>query len=103
MWREGVVLEGKKTRPAKVRLIERLANQSKLEIILQEGRNRQIRRVAEQLGYPVIQLHRTAIGSIQLQIPKAGFIGAGDYRHLTPEEIIFLKNQFNNGQLTMNN
>ncbi|MBE9238293.1 rRNA pseudouridine synthase [Anabaena aphanizomenioides LEGE 00250] len=103
MWREGVVLEGKKTRPAKVRLIERLANQSKLEIILQEGRNRQIRRVAEQLGYPVIQLHRTAIGSIQLQTPKAGFLGVGDYRHLTPEEIIFLKNQFNNGQLTMNN
>ncbi|MFM2061057.1 MAG: hypothetical protein RLZZ507_727 [Cyanobacteriota bacterium] len=93
MWREGVVLEGRKTRPAQVRLIERLANQSKLEIILQEGRNRQIRRVAEQLGYPVIQLHRTAIGSIQLQTPKAGLLGAGDYRHLTPEEIIFLKNQ----------
>ncbi|MBD2294770.1 rRNA pseudouridine synthase [Anabaena sphaerica FACHB-251] len=93
MWREGVVLEGRKTRPAKVRLLEPLVNQSKLEIILQEGRNRQIRRVAEQLGYPVIQLHRTAIGSIQLQTPKAGFLGAGDYRHLTPEEIIFLNNQ----------
>lgn len=92
MWREGVVLEGRKTRPAKVRLIERLPNQSKLEIILQEGRNRQIRRVAEQLGYPVIQLHRIAIGSIQLQTPTARFIGAGEHRHLTPEEIIFLKN-----------
>jgi pseudouridine synthase len=94
MWREGVVLEGRKTRPAQVRLIERFAAQSKLEIILQEGRNRQIRRVAEQLGYPVIQLHRTAIGSIQLQIPKAGLLlNVGEYRYLSSEEIIFLKNQ----------
>jgi pseudouridine synthase len=92
-WREGVFLEGRKTRPAKVQLIESLGHQSKLEIILQEGRNRQIRRVAEQLGYPVIQLHRTAIGSIQLQTPKAGFLSVGDYRHLTPEEMIFLKKQ----------
>ncbi|MEA5553527.1 pseudouridine synthase [Anabaena cylindrica UHCC 0172] len=93
MWRRGVVLEGRKTRPAKICLIENLANQSKLEIILQEGRNRQIRRVAEQLGYPVIQLHRTAIGSIQLQTSKSGFLGLGEYRHLTPEEIIFLNKQ----------
>ncbi|TAF07351.1 MAG: rRNA pseudouridine synthase [Nostocales cyanobacterium] len=93
MWRGGILLEGKKTRPATVNLIERLTNHSKLEIILQEGRNRQIRRVAEQLGYSVIQLHRTAIGSIQLQTPKAGPLDVGDYRHLTPEEIIFLKKQ----------
>ncbi|MEA5579677.1 pseudouridine synthase [Anabaena sp. UHCC 0451] len=92
-WREGVVLEGRKTRSAKVSLIKPLAKQSKLEIILQEGRNRQIRRVAEQLGYPVIQLHRTAIGSIQLQTPNAGFLDVGDYRHLTSEEIIFLNDQ----------
>jgi pseudouridine synthase len=93
MWSQGVVMEGRKTRPAKVLLIERLANQSRLEIILQEGRNRQIRRVAEQLGYPVVQLHRTAIGSIQLQTPKGGYLGLGAYRHLTPEEIIFLNKQ----------
>lgn len=93
MWRAGVLLEGIKTRPAKVRVIENLGNQSKLEIILQEGRNRQIRRVAEQLGYPVIQLHRTAIGSIQLQTSKADFLGAGKYRYFTPQEMIFLNNQ----------
>ncbi|MBK1986662.1 rRNA pseudouridine synthase [Sphaerospermopsis aphanizomenoides BCCUSP55] len=93
MWREGVILEGRKTRPAKVRLIESWSHQSRLEIILQEGRNRQIRRVAEQLGYPVIQLHRTAIGSIQLQNPKTGFLSVGDYRHLTSEEMIFLNKQ----------
>jgi pseudouridine synthase len=94
MWRRGVLLEGRKTRPAQVRLIEHLANQSKLEIILQEGRNRQIRRVAKQLGHPVIKLHRTAIGSITLQTPQAKFsLGIGEYRHLTPKEVVFLKNQ----------
>ena len=93
MWREGVVLEGRKTRPAKVRLIARFPTQTKLEVILQEGRNRQIRRVAEQLGYPVIQLHRIAIGLIQLQTSMDKFIRAGEDRYLTPDEIIFLKNQ----------
>ena len=53
-----------------MRLIEILPKNSHLEIVLQEGRNRQIRRVAQQLGYPVIKLHRTAIGSIQLQTAK---------------------------------
>lgn len=93
MWRKGVVLDGRKTRPAKVRQIESLAENSRLEIVLQEGRNRQIRRVAEQLGYPVIQLHRTAIGPIQLQMPKGGFLNEGSYRSLTEDEIRFLQKQ----------
>ncbi|RCJ28515.1 pseudouridine synthase [Nostoc minutum NIES-26] len=93
MWREGIVLDGRKTRPARVRLIESLAENSRLEIVLQEGRNRQIRRVAQQLGYPVIKLHRTAIGLIQLQMPKAGFLNEGSYRSLKEDEIRFLQKQ----------
>lgn len=91
MWSEGVFLEGRKTRPAQVKVIENLAGSTCLEIILKEGRNRQIRRVAEQLGYPVIKLHRTAIGSIQLQTPKQGYLAEGEYRHLEEFEIRFLK------------
>lgn len=93
MWRQGVVLEGKKTRSAQVRLIESFPEASCLEITLQEGRNRQIRRVAQQLGYPVIKLHRTAIGSIQLQTPKVPFLHEGEYRSLTADEISFLQRQ----------
>jgi pseudouridine synthase len=93
IWRQGVVLEGRKTRPAKVHLIERFADQSCLEIVLQEGRNRQIRRVAQQLGYPVIKLHRTAIGSIQLQSSKEPFLEEGQYRSLKDDEIRFLQDQ----------
>ena len=95
MWSQGIVLEGKKTRPAQVHLIKRSIDQSSLEIILQEGRNRQIRRVAEQLGYPVIKLHRTAIGSIQLKTSTTPFLPVGKYRHLTPDEISFLSRQIN--------
>lgn len=93
MWRNGVVLAGRKTRPAQVRLLESFAEQSCLEVILQEGRNRQIRRVAEQLGYPVLKLHRTAIGVIKLQTSTRPCLKAGEYRHLTTEEINFLKQQ----------
>ncbi|MEA5620242.1 pseudouridine synthase [Cronbergia sp. UHCC 0137] len=93
MWQQGVILEARKTRPAKVSVIKRFADTSRLEIILQEGRNRQIRRIAEKLGYPVVELHRTAIGSIQLQTPKAPLLQPGNYRYLTKDEIVFLKDQ----------
>ncbi|MGH8001615.1 MAG: pseudouridine synthase [Brasilonema sp.] len=91
MWRQGVVLEGRKTQPTQVQVIEKLACSCYLEIILKEGRNRQIRRVAQQLGYPVIELHRTAIGSIQLQTPGKIYLAEGEYRHLEEFEIRFLK------------
>jgi 23S rRNA pseudouridine2605 synthase len=61
-----------------------------LEVILQEGRNRQIRKVAAQLGYPVIHLHRTAIGPIPLQPPGHPPLPIGAYRYLTDSEIEFL-------------
>ncbi len=90
-WRQGVVLEGRKTRPAQVRIILRDSAKTCLEIILQEGRNRQIRRVAQQLGYPVIQLHRTAIGPIQLQPPGEPPLPKGCYRPLRDFELRFLQ------------
>lgn len=92
-WRNGVVLEGRKTRPAQVNIIKRLAKNSHLEIVLKEGRNRQIRRVAEKLGYPVIKLHRIAIGPIKLQMPNLPFLREGHYRSLKGVEIRFLQEQ----------
>ena len=66
-WRSGIVLDGKPTLPATVTILTQTSQQTCLQIQLWEGRNRQIRRVAAQLGYPVIALHRTAIGSLDLQ------------------------------------
>ena len=92
-WRQGIVLEGRKTRSAQVRVISQDSTKTCLEIILQEGRNRQIRRVAQQLGYPVIQLHRTAIGPIQLQPPGEPSLPKGCYRPLRDFELCFLQAQ----------
>jgi pseudouridine synthase len=93
MWRQGVVLEGRKTRPAGVNVIGTIAKNSHLEIVLKEGRNRQIRRVAKQLGYPVIKLHRTAIGPIQLKMPNLPLLHEGKYRSLNDAEVRFLQEQ----------
>jgi pseudouridine synthase len=90
-WCQGVILDGRKTLPAQVKLIESYAENSCLEVVLKEGRNRQIRRVAEILGHPVIKLHRTAIGPIKLKKPKEPFLREGQYRSLRDEEIHFLQ------------
>jgi 23S rRNA pseudouridine2605 synthase len=88
-WRKGVMLSDRLTLPAEVRVLESDKDtQTLLEIVLREGRNRQIRRVAAQLGFPVLQLHRVAIGSIQLQQ-----LPSGQYRPLQDTEINFLQTQ----------
>ncbi len=94
-WRQGVWLEGQKTLPAHVKVIHRTEAKTLLEIILKEGRNRQIRRVADQLGHPVLQLHRTAIDSIQLSSPGKPALPSGSYRPLESFEIRSLKDPVN--------
>lgn len=94
-WRQGVVLDGKKTRKAQVRVIKHLDAQTCLEVILKEGRNRQIRRIAELLGYPVVNLHRTAIGKIGLQPLAEAALPKGCYRYLKDFEVCFLQTQAN--------
>ncbi|MBD2187242.1 pseudouridine synthase [Pseudanabaena mucicola] len=85
-WRSGIILDGKMTLPATVNILQvdqsRSQPRTQLEIILSEGRNRQIRRMAEQLGHPVLSLHRLAIASIPL-----GDLKSGTYRPLCDREI----------------
>jgi pseudouridine synthase len=101
-WRQGVMLAGRKTLPATITVLPpaslnnlpRSADHpvcTRLEITLSEGRNRQIRRVAEQLGHPVLQLHRTIIGPIQLQSANSPILPMGHYRLLEDFEINALK------------
>jgi len=90
-WQEGIILDGKLTLPATVNImkVERANERTKyqnprtqLQIILSEGRNRQIRRIAEQLGHPVLTLHRVEIATISLANLKLGA-----YRLLCDREI----------------
>lgn len=71
-WREGLLLDGRLTRPARVRCLQSRGASSLLEVELKEGRNRQIRRVAELLGHPVIDLQRVAIDGIHLDALAEG-------------------------------
>ncbi|MEL6495446.1 MAG: pseudouridine synthase [Cyanobacteria bacterium J06623_7] len=93
-WRQGIRLDGRKTLPAQVSLTPEDPSKRTLTIVLTEGRNRQIRRVAQQLGYRVETLHRLAIGSISLDLAGDSQLSAGQHRYLTPAEINFLQNSF---------
>ncbi|CCH67458.1 Ribosomal small subunit pseudouridine synthase A [Richelia intracellularis HH01] len=90
-WSQGILLDGRKTRPAIIRCIDQFSGKTRLEIVLKEGRNRQIRRLGKQLGYPVISLHRTAIGMITLNTDNKKYLKAGQYRYLQDFELCFLK------------
>ncbi len=79
---EGIELDGRMTAPAQVRTLEKLEDRTVIEIVLHEGRNRQIRRMLEALEKEVIRLKRTAIGSVEL-----GSLPVGRYRDLTEKEI----------------
>lgn len=76
-----------KTKPAEVTVIDETPSQSIVEITISEGKNRQIRRMFAAAGHRVLQLERTAIGSIRLGRTKPG-----TYRRLTEAEIEGLKN-----------
>jgi 23S rRNA pseudouridine2605 synthase len=87
------MLDDRKTLPTEVTILCKGIDRTLLQIVLKEGRNRQIRRVAEQLGHPVFQLHRTQIGSIQLKPAGSPELPSGRYRFLEKFEICFLNSQ----------
>ncbi|HID50947.1 MAG TPA: hypothetical protein EYP41_02775 [Anaerolineae bacterium] len=63
-----------------------------LEIVMREGRKRQIRRIASMLGYPVKQLVREKIGPLSL-----GKLRSGDWRYLTASEVKILRETVSKG------
>jgi pseudouridine synthase len=81
--RRGLVLEGRPTGPAEVRLLgsSRPATATLL-ITVREGRNRQVRKMCEAIGHPVDRLKRVAIGPIRDRRLKPG-----EWRELTPDEV----------------
>jgi 23S rRNA pseudouridine2605 synthase len=80
--RNGVELSDGRTRPAGVRLLRAGERKSVLEIVLTEGRNRQVRRMGAAVGYKVRRLVRVAIGGLEL-----GDLAPGACRSLGAEEI----------------
>ena len=86
-WREGILLDGKITMPANIKVMKIINNKTLLKVILKEGRNRQIRRIATLIGHPVQDLQRIAISNIKLN-----GLEQGNRRELNKNEMISLHN-----------
>ena len=84
--RKGVMVDGKLTSPASVRLIRENTFDTVLLIGIHEGRNRQVRKMAEAIGHKVVSLRRVGFGPVSL-----GDLPTGMWRPLTKEEISMLK------------
>ncbi|MBE6733010.1 MAG: rRNA pseudouridine synthase [Ruminococcaceae bacterium] len=83
----GIEIEGRKTLPCDVFVIERKTDRTVLNFIIHEGRNRQIRKMCEAVSLDVLRLKRTEIAGV-----KMGMLKKGDWRHLNEREMQRLTN-----------
>ena len=81
------MIDGRRTAPAEIRVLTKEPNRVVMEMIIREGRNRQIRKMCETVGLEVARLKRTSIGPIKL-----GMLKPGAYRELTKEELKAIRN-----------
>jgi 23S rRNA pseudouridine2605 synthase len=88
--RKGVQLEDGITAPAEVTVMNTTGENAKLKVTIHEGRNRQIRRMCKEVGFPVMHLVRTRLVNLTLRGLKRG-----EYRELTLTEISSLKKLLN--------
>lgn len=79
---KGVLLEDGMTAPAEVRIVDDAGANTVIELIIHEGRKRQVKRMCEAIGHPVRQLHRLSFGPLGL-----GSLEEGQWRELSPEEV----------------
>lgn len=78
---QGVMVDGRQTAPAQVRLKKKMGRLALLEITIHEGRNRQVRKMCAAVGHPVVSLCRLAYGSLRLAaLPEGRFrqLSSGD-------------------------
>ena len=81
---KGILLDGIMTKRAKVEInsFDRKNNSSLITLTITEGRNRQVRRMCEAIGFPVKKLKRISFGGVNLD-----GLSVGEYRALKPHEI----------------
>jgi 23S rRNA pseudouridine2605 synthase len=92
---DGVELDDGPARAVSARVLDRQKHATLLEIVLNEGRNREIRRMCDVVGHPVERLVRTAIGGIRDRTLKPG-----EWRLLEPTEVAALYHQASPGEST---
>ena len=79
---EGLDIEDYRTSPSKIRIIREMGKTSIVEIVIHEGKNRQIRKMCEAIMHPVLTLRRVAVGGVEL-----GSLPEGEWRYLKDDEI----------------
>ena len=84
--RKGVMIDGRLTSPAEVRMIRHDAFSTELLVTIHEGRNRQVRKMIEAVGHQVVRLKRVRFGPVEL-----GDLPSGMWRKLTEAEIAKLR------------
>lgn len=84
---EGVSIDGKTTAPARLVVLKHYRQTTLVQIVIHEGRKRQVKKMFEAIAHPVVQLKRIAYGRLQL-----GNLESGKYRRLTSGDLekIFL-------------
>ena len=80
--RQGILLEGRQTWPALIRVVGSERDSSSIEITIHEGRKRQVRKMFAAIGHPVKELARTAYAKLEL-----GNLPIGRFRELTPKDL----------------
>lgn len=89
----GVIIDGKKTSKAKAKIlkIDKKTNTSVVQLIIHEGKNHQVKKMFEAIGYDVLKLKRESIAFLTLDGIKSG-----DYRELSIKEVKKLYGEKNN-------
>lgn len=91
IWRKGVVMEdGYRTIPAQVEILTKEKNGRWIQVVLKEGKKRQIREIGERIGLPIRRIIRKRIGPIEL-----GALKPGEWRRLSTQEITRLNKSIN--------
>jgi len=88
-WRKSIEIDGRATAPAEVRRLRYEGDKTWLELTLREGRNRQVRRLGEATGFPVMRLARISQAGV-----SAEGLRPGQWRHLGADELSTLKQEF---------
>jgi pseudouridine synthase len=83
---EGMVVGGEQFGPAEVKVLDRVAADTRLSMVLREGRKREVRRLWQALGHRVLDLQRVRIDGLQL-----GDLAEGSVRPLRPDEVAALQ------------
>lgn len=78
----GIVLDGQRTWPARIRVLSMKKKATVVEIVIHEGKKRQVRRMFDAIGHRVLELSRTAYGGLRL-----GTMAVGSYRKLSAKDL----------------